>query len=167
MADIKNVYPASSDLTITLASLATSSTLVAGRESTLYDNSTNLYLDVRLSGIITVGTTPTANKQIQLWVMAESKDGTWPDVFDGTDSDETWTKVEIRDAAAKLAHVINVVATTSDVGYYFDAGSVAALFGGVLPRKFVVWVTHETVAALNATGGNHRISVSPNYNTAT
>ena len=57
--DIKTKYPASSAdttaLTITLASLATSSTLVAGRESTAVDNSSNVDEDHLVSGQITVG----------------------------------------------------------------------------------------------------------------
>lgn len=160
MATIKNSYRASSDLTISLASLASSATWVAGRESTAYDNSTNLDVDVRLSGKITVGTTPTTNTQIIVWVVPEIKDSTWPDVMDGTDSAETWTNVEMRDAVARIAAVINVVSTTSDLAYPFDCGSVAALFGGILPAKFVVFVAHNTGVALNATAGNHVITVT-------
>jgi hypothetical protein len=159
MATISNSYRASSDLTISLASLASSATWVAGRESSLYDNSSNLDIDARLAGKITVGTTPTTNTQICVWVAAEQKDAVWPDVLDGTDSAETWTNAEMRDASAKLAAVINVVSTTSDLAYPFECGSVAALFGGFMPKKFVVFVAHNCGAALNATGGNHVISV--------
>ena len=158
MATVTNSYRASSDLTIGLGSLGSSATWVAGRESTAYDNTSNLDIDGRLSGKITVGTTPTANTQILVWVVAEQKDAVWPDVLDGTDSAETWTNVEMRDASAKLAAVINVVATTSDIAYPFECGSVAALFGGFMPRKFVVFVAHNCTAALHATAGNHIIS---------
>lgn len=159
MATRKNSYRASADLTISLASLATSATWVAGRESTAYDNTTNLDIDARLAGKITVGTTPTTNTQIIVWVAAESKDAVWPDVLDGTDSAETWTNVEMRDASARVAAIINVVSTTSDLAYPFECGSIAALFGGFMPRKFVVFVAHNTGVNLNATGGNHVISV--------
>jgi hypothetical protein len=50
---------------------------------------------------------------------------------------------------------MRVDATTTDRVYPFHCGSVASLFGGACPRKFVVFVTHNTGAALNATGGNH------------
>lgn len=164
MADTKNSYVTSADLTIGLASLATDSSLLTGRESTAYDNTTNKYLDVKLSGLITTGTTPTDVKEIDIFVVAESKDGTYPDVFDGTDSAETVTSVQIRDAICILAKRI-ATNNTSDRGYYFESGSVAAMFGGVLPQKFVVFVTHNTGVNLNATAGNHFITVKPNYET--
>lgn len=164
MADVKNAYPASADLTFTsLASLATSSTFLAGAESALYDNTSSLYRDVRLSGKIVVGTSPTTSTEIRVYVVAEQKDGTWPDVIDGSDSAKTWTSAGIRDAAAVLAIAIRVDATTSDREYAFDAGSVAALFGGVLPRKFVVFVAHNTAVNLKSSGSV--VSVSPVYET--
>jgi hypothetical protein len=43
---------------------------------------------------------------------------------------------------------------------------VALLFGGVVPRKFVVFVTHNTGVALNATAGNHVIAITPVYATS-
>lgn len=164
MSDVKIEYGTSSALTITLASLASSSTLVAGRESTAIDNTTNKYLDYLLSGKITVGTSPTTAKEIRVYVAALMEDSTWPDVFDGTDSDETITNAQIRDSACKLAAVIGTVAT-SDVSYPFAPVSVSSLFGGSLPKKFVVFVTHNTGVNLNATGGNHAIYVTPVYET--
>ena len=59
----KPSYAASSNLTITLASLATSSTLVVGRVSTQVDNSSNLYLDYLLSAKISTGTSLTVAMQ--------------------------------------------------------------------------------------------------------
>lgn len=154
-------YVASSALTITLASLGSSSTWLAGRESTAVDNSTNKYLDYLLAGIVTVGTTPTASTEIRIHVVAMRDDSTWPDVFDGTDSAETVTSAGVGSGFLKLAAVMLVDATTSDRGYWFGPVSVAALFGGVCPRKFVVFVSHNSVAALNATGGNHVLSITP------
>lgn len=162
--DIKLAYAASSAVTIGLGSLASSATFVAGRESTAIDNSSNLYLDYLLAGKITVGTTPTASKEIRVYVIGMLEDSTWPDVFDGTDSAETVTNAAILDSIGKLAAVI-VPATTSDVAYPFGPISVASLFGGVCPRKFVIFVAHSTVAALHATAGNHVINVTPVYET--
>lgn len=157
MANVKIEYAASAALTVTLASLATSSTLVFGRESTLVDNvTTNKYLDYLLSGKITTGTTPTDVREIRVYVVGIYDDTTWPDVFDGTDSDETVTSTQIRDAALKLGAVI-ATNNTSDRGYWFGPISVAALFGGILPKKWGVWVTHNTGVNLNATGSNHVI----------
>lgn len=154
-------YVASSALTITLASLATSSTWLAGRESTAIDNSSNKYLDYLLAGLVTVGTTPTVNTEIRVYVVAMRDDSTWPSVFDGTDSDETVTSAGVGSGFLKLAAVMLVDATTSDRGYWFGPVSVAALFGGVCPQKFVVFCAHNTGVALHATGSNHVISITP------
>jgi hypothetical protein len=165
MADRKIVYRSDTQLTITLASLATSASLVAGRESTAYDNTSNLDLDALLSGKITTGTSPTTAKLIQVWVVPILNDTpTWPDVFDGTDSAETVTSADILAQCGRLAASMKTDAT-SDRTYAFNAGSVAALFGGVLPSKFVVFVTHNTGVNLNSTAGNHEISIQGVYET--
>ena len=165
--DIKLAYGSSSSLTCTLASLASNATWVTGRESDAVDNTTNKYLDYLLAGKITVGTTPTINTEIRVYVVAICNDTpTWPDVFDGTDSDETVTSAGVRDGFAKLAAVLMVDATTSNRTYPFGPVSVAALFGGVLPKKFSVFVTHNTGVNLNSTGSNHSIDVTPVYQTA-
>lgn len=164
MSSVKLAYGSSSALTITLASLATSSTFVAGRESTAVDNTTNLYIDYLLAGKITTGTSPTDAKEIRIYVIGLIEDSTFPDVFDGTDSDETFTNIQIRDATAKLAAII-ATNNTSNVQYWFGPISVASLFGGVVPKKFVVYVTHNTGVNLNSTGSNHALYVTPVYET--
>ena len=157
MATIKPAYTTSAAITITLASLATSSTRVAGRESTVVDNTSNLFLDCLVSGKVTTGTSPTSGKQIDVWVVA-SEDGTnYPDVFDGTDSDETVTSENVRNSALRLAATA-IVDSTSDRTYYIAPFSIAALYGGNMPRKWGLFVTHDTVANLNSTGSNHAFS---------
>lgn len=164
MATFKDLYPVDTvDLTMTgFGALPTSSTFVAGWEFGAISNRTNLDLDHILSGKIEVGTTPTINTQIQIWVVPArsfaSGTPTWPDVMDGTASTETWTSVGIRDGAAVLAKTILVDATTSNRDYYFGGVSVAALFGGNLPPDYVVFVTHNTGVNLNSTDGNHQVS---------
>jgi hypothetical protein len=164
MASYKIAYAASAAVTISPASLASSATFVAGRESTLIDNTSNLYLDYLLAGKITVGTSPTDATHIQVCVVGIMEDSTWPDVFDGTDSAETVTNTGIKNSICKVAADITVT-NTSDVGYPFGPISVAACFGGSLPKKFVVFVTHNTVAALHATPGNHTVYVTGVYAT--
>lgn len=164
-SDIKIKYAASSAVTISPASLASSSTFLAGVESDAIDNSSNLYLDYLLAGKITVGTSPAASTEIRVYVVAMQDDSTWPDVFDGTSSAETVTSAGVGAGFLKLAAIMPVDATTSDRAYYFGPVSVASLFGGVCPRKFVVFVTQNTGANLNATGGNHAVSITPVYAT--
>lgn len=166
LSNIKTAYGTTANLTITLASLATSSTWLAGREATLVDNTSDLYLDFHLAGKVTVGTTPTSGTEIRVYVVSLMDDSTWPDVFDGTDSAETVTSAGVGSGFLKLAAVMLVDATTSDRAYYFDAGSVRGLFNGVLPKKWTVFVAHNTGVNLNATGGNHQITVFPEYATS-
>jgi hypothetical protein len=160
--DYRLAYGASSDLTITLASLATSADLLVGRESTLVDNSTNAYLDYLLAGYVTTGTSPSAGTRIQVCVVGMLNDTEWPDVFDGTDSGETITAVGIKNAVVRVAADITVD-NNNNRAYPFGPVSVASLFGGAMPKKFSVFVTQSTTVNLNSTAGNHKISVTPIY----
>lgn len=165
MSDIKTKYPSTSstDLTITLASLASGSSGVytAGQESNAVDNTTNVDLDHLLSGIITTGTSPTASRVINVYAYANlsSAAGTpaYPDVLDGADSAETFTSANVMNAAVRLVASITVDAT-SNRSYYFGPVSIANLFGGTLPKFWGVYVAHDTGVALHATGSNHKLS---------
>jgi hypothetical protein len=166
MADLKLSYPAASDLTITLASLASDTNLLTGRESATLDNSANLYLDYLISGKITAGTSPTAARSIEVWAVG-SWDGTnWPDVFDGTESAETVTSADIKASVCRLIAAM-ATAATSDRTYPFGPVSLASAFGGTLPPKVVLFVTHSTGVALNSTAANQQIRIQPVYQTVT
>jgi len=164
MADVKIAYGSSSALTITLASLSSDSSLLAGRESDAVDNTSNKYLDYLLAGKITTGTSPTAAKRIEVWVVGLMEDSTYPDVFDGTDSAETATSRDILAACGRCVAAMQIDATSNRT-YWFGPVSVANAFGGALPKKFVVFVVHDTAVALHATGSNHAVHVTPVYNT--
>lgn len=165
--NIKEEYAASAALTITLASLASSITWIVGRESTEVDNSTNKYLDYLLSGKITVGTTPNAATQIRVYAWGLMEDTpTRPINVAGSDAGLTPTGGQsVIDPLFKLAAVMSTVDTTSDRTYWFGPLSIAVLFGGQMPKRFGVWVTHNTNVVLNATGGNHAIWVTPIFAT--
>jgi hypothetical protein len=161
MADIKTKYPSSSSsaITISLASLATSSSWVAGRESTVVDNTTNCDLDHMVGGTIMTGTSPTVSTYIEVWAYASWKtaSGTpsYPDVFDGTDSAETVTSANVKNSCLRMIASITVD-STSDRPYYFGPVSIAQLFGS-MPKFWGVFVTHNTGVNLNSTAGNHVI----------
>jgi len=155
MADFKTKYADPVAITISLASLATSSTRTTGRESTAIDNGTNLYVDALVSGKVTTGVT-TANTRIDIWVYG-SHDGdtpTYPDVLDGTDSDETFATEAQRNSAMRLALSILVPDTTART-FWVAPFSVASLFGGVMPQRWGLFVAHNTGVALSATAGDH------------
>jgi hypothetical protein len=164
MADFKVKYPASNAdttaITISLASLASSSSLLAGQEATAVVNTTNLDEDHLVGGVITVGTTPTTNTRIEIWAVMPRKiasgTATWPDVFDGTDSAETITAAGIKAAICRLLGTILVDSTTSNRAYDFAPASIRDAFGE-MPPTYTIFVTHNTGVNLNSTAGNHEI----------
>jgi hypothetical protein len=139
-----NYSGAGTVITMDLANLGSSASWTAGRESNQIDNTTNLYVDALVSGRISVGTTPTANTTISVYVWGAdvSLATTAIDVLDGVDSAETLTNAGIRDAL-RLGAAINVPAATSDVAYEVLPFSVAALFGQ-MPRFWGLFVAHNT-----------------------
>lgn len=166
MADIKIAYGTAADATITLASLASDTNLLTGRESDAIVNTSTLALDYLVSGKITVGTSPTASRTIEVWAVG-SWDGTnWPDVFDGTDSAETITSAEIKTTICRCVASIPTT-NNSDRTYPFGPVSIASLFGGMVPPRFVFFVTHSTAVNLNSTAGNHQIRLQPITETVT
>jgi hypothetical protein len=56
-------------------------------------------------------------------------------------------------------------ANTSDRTYHFGPVSLAAAFGGTLPPKVVLFITHSTGVNLNSTAGNHQIRLQPVFQT--
>lgn len=163
--DILKTYASQADeATLTaLNSLASSSTWLAGWEGTAFDNTSTKYDDVRVTAQITAGTTLTAG-ELRLYLVGPLDDDSWPDVFDGTASAETVTVAAIRDHICKLGAMCATTATNSVV-YYLDCPSAAAVFGGNLPKKFVVFITHSMVGAL-AASGNQLTYVGSYYNVA-
>lgn len=159
MATQNVAYSANTTITISLASIATSATFVAGAESNEIDNTSNKYDDALVAGKITVGTTPTANTNILIYVWGAftSAATTALDVLDGADSVETITSAGVRNGLVKLGAVLDVDTNTSNRVYNFAPFSVAQLFGGVMPKFWGLFVTHNTAVNLHATGGNHVI----------
>lgn len=161
MSDLKIKYPAESvAIDIDLGALATSASLLAGAESAAITNRTNRDFDHKISGKIRAGTSPTVDKQIQIWVVPAHKvvssTATYPDVFDGTKSAETWTSAYVRNSAARLLHTIYVDNTTGR-DYYFTDLSVREACEGEMPTDYVVWVTHDTAVNLDADNGDHEL----------
>lgn len=165
--DLQIKYGTSAALTITLGSLATSSTRTAGRESTSVTTPDGV-VDYQIGGKIKTGTSPTVNKQIDIWIVAAYSDGggtpVWPDVFDGTDSPETVTSENVRANAMKLLTSI-YIDNTSDRDYPFGPINLSSIFGGVgcIPKYWDVFVAHDTGVNLNSTNGNHEIIATPIY----
>lgn len=162
MATVSTNYGSTTDstaLTITLASLATSATIVAGRQSTIVTNVTNKFLDAFVTGQVTTGTTPTTAKTIAVYVFVPLSVAASTFVYPKagatalTETDGAATfDAEQRSGGLILAQSAQVNAT-SDRAYSFSFSLKEIV--GYMPLKWGLFVAHDTVAALNATGGNH------------
>ena len=135
--------------TITLNSLATDATLLTGRQGTVIDNSVELALDCHLGGKFTAGTTPTTGKQIEVWLFSTWDNGTTYSAGMGA-SDAGITLTNEKPQMVRAA-VIQTDATTGHV-YEWGGVSVAAAFGGYVPKKWGVFVTHNMGVSLSASG---------------
>lgn len=163
MAEIKRKYQASANLTVTnLASIATSSTLVAGWLSGIIDNTTDLDLDKLISGKIVLGNAATAG-QIALYAVAMLDDSNWPasaltsGTF-GTEGTGAFKDATNRDAVAVLVWAAGTRADpgATDDTYQIAASSLAGAFGGILPAKCVLFLTHST--GVNLASSGHQIT---------
>ncbi len=146
-------YGTTTTITAAVASLASDTNLLAGIESAVIDNTTDGFEDIIVSGKVTTGTSPTTARSIEVWAVAWDSNG-WPDVFDGTSSAETITSSDIKNAICKAVAIMSTN-NTSDRTYPFTGVSLKTVFGGVLPSRVVLFITHNTGVALNATAGNH------------
>ncbi len=157
MSDFKFKYPSDTSqvLTIGLASLATNSQGVYnfGRESTAVSNLVNQDIDHLLSGKITLGTSPTANRSINVYVYTPAfltaGVPTYPDVLDGVDSDETITSSNVLNGMLRLAWSVTTEAVSGRT-YWMPQTSIAGLFNGIMPPFWGIFVAHDTAVALGS-----------------
>jgi hypothetical protein len=144
LSGMTNKYAADTNFTITLASLANSATV--GRQSTLVDNTSNKYLSALVYLSIKMGTAPTANTPIFVYLIRSNNNA--PIIDDGG----TTTDAGITINNAQLLGVINCSATTTGAVYVgiFDTSQL-----GPLGPKWGIAVVNNTGVALDATEGNH------------
>ena len=147
-------YSANTAITFDISSLAGSATFVAGRECTQIDNSSNLFVDalVNVDGITGhASTAPTIGQLIALycWGADTSLATTAIDVLDGTDSAETLAHVSVLNSL-RLAGVSAVTEATAGLVYYIQPFSVAQLFGGIMPKFWGLFLSHNHTGALAA-----------------
>lgn len=151
---LTTTYSANTAITMDISSLGTSSTFLAGYESTQVDNTSTMYDDalVNVKGITGhASTAPTVGQQIQLycWGADTSLATTAIDVLDGTGSAETLAHDSVRQSLRFVAAPTVTVATAGLV-YYIQPFSVAQLFGGILPKFWGLYLAHNHTGALAA-----------------
>jgi hypothetical protein len=150
-ANVKIAYAASAALTITLDALASASTFLVGQESTALLNTSDLYIDGRLSARIRTGATPTVDTEIRLYGYAALDDTpTYPDTITGTNSARTITNAYMLDSGL-IPIGTTAVSATANLTYPIRCLTVAEAFG-MHPKRFGVFVAHNNGGALHATG---------------
>ena len=148
--------------TITVASLATSATWVAGQQATSVANTSAKNIDYRITAKITTGTSPTVNTEIRLYGIGTLDDGpTWPDTFGSTNAAVTVTNTNILDQFPLLQSTL--VTATSNVAYPLIRQLTLAEAYGFCPNNFTVFLSHNTAVNLNSTAGNHVINYQGMY----
>jgi hypothetical protein len=157
-------YPTATALTITIAGLASDTNLLTGRQSSVIDNTgATAYDDYLISGKITTNgvTAPTTARSIEVWAVGSGDGTAWPDTITGAgDAGKAWTSADIKSANVAFIAAMATSATVGQ-GYPFQPKSLRAAFGGALPPKVLIFITHSTGQTLHATGANSFITVQP------
>ncbi len=157
MTTASPVYGSVVTHTISLASLASDANLLAGREGTFINQqSTDDAIDAIVGGLVTLGTSPTGTKQVEVWCYGSYDATAYNDAITGTDSNRTL----IAKTTLRLLTIIPTNAT-SNQAYRWGPFSVAQAFGGIVPARWGIWMVHNTAVALNATAGNHNVKHFP------
>lgn len=144
MATTKISYGTSTAVTITLNGLANA----ASRESTAIVNTTNLYVDAMLQVSVTLAAgTPVDGIDVYVY---ESVDGTlYTDNVTGTDA-------AITPRSPTNLVLLGRIQTATAGGLVWSKGfgSLAAAFGGALPRRFGVVIQNNTGVAFAGSGNS-------------
>ena len=151
------VYGTKVTMTMTLASLASDTNLVAGRESTAVDNKdTDDAIDALVGGIVTTGTSPTASRQLEVWAYGSYDDTNFSGSATGSDANLT-------PGEKTLMRLLTVIPTvnTSNKAYKWGPFSIAKAFDGVVPVQWGIYIVHNTGVNLNSTAGNHEVEYYP------
>lgn len=156
MADIKTQYRASANLTATALNggIASSATWLAGWTSGTVDNTSDLDLDKQVSAKFTVESSGLAAGEIRVYVYDQLDDSNWPDLFSaGTEGTEGTATVHDTITLGNMKLLWSTATdTTASQVYTMLKQSVAALYGGVCPPKFALFVAQSTGAALETSG---------------
>lgn len=135
-------------ITITLASLANNS----ARESTVIDNTSNLFMDAGVMvKIKTGGSSTTSIGYANIYAYGTSDGGTtYSDTCTGSDAAVTLTAPP----NLKQIGIINLVANSTT--YKAGPFSVAAAFG-YLPAKWGIVIENKCGGTFDSTGGNFAV----------
>lgn len=166
MADIRVKYGTQANVGSSyaaLAGLASDNTNgIAGWASQVVTNSAN-DIDHIFSGKLRVNasTAPTANNTIEVWTYAQIDDTpTYPDSISGSDGLKTMTSLNVLNSALRVVTIM-LVDAVANRDYFIPATSIASLYGGVMPKRWGVWILNRTNQTLNATTTNFSLVYLP------
>ena len=142
---------AATSIPMTLTGLLSSTTV--GNQSAPIDNTSNLYDDVQISAAFLTSNTASMTLPAQVFVYISAS-------FDGSTYTQDANAIGatntgyILDATTnlKLAAVVN--ASTAGKTYISGCGSLASLFGGIMPQKWVICVVNNTGQPLSTASGS-------------
>ena len=147
MANITNTYATAASVTITVDSLASDASLLAGRQSASIDFTAANYQRVQFGGTIVTGSSATAGSTINVWLVWRKPDGTWPDGFSTSDANRSvYSQDQLSSYGIPLASMI--VTATASRAYSFNA------IVDALPAVAAIFAVHNTGAALAASGNS-------------
>ena len=154
MPILTQTLSANTAIAIDLSSLPTSSTFLTGRESTQVDNSATNYVDAIVNVKNIAGhavTAPVIGQMITVYVWgADTSLVTVPiDTLAGADAARTLGHASVLNSL-RFAGAPSVTVATVGLSYYVQPFSVAALFGGVMPKFWGLFVAHNQAGALAA-----------------
>lgn len=143
-SQILDKFSSSTAYTITIASLASSTTFV-GRQSTIVDNSTTRYSLIHGYHKFKQGTSPTGNRGVYVYAIRSDANATQHRSDNAGASDAAWTRAN----AESIGVARNLGSPATGDVVYVETFTVNP------GPEFGVGIYQDTAVALDSTGGNH------------
>lgn len=152
MTTLKPSYGAPTSIAITTSSLASDSNLLAGRQSNVANNTSDLAVDSFVGGSIAApGSAPTAGTTIEVWLFGSWNGGTTytAGASGSGDANLSLATSGVKQLMSRVA-LISQTDTTARA-YAFGPVSVAQAFGGSMPDHWGVFIVHDLGVVLGGT----------------
>lgn len=147
--DVKLAYQAEQTLTVTnLHSLASS--LTAGWQSAVVDNTTNLFEDYLVQVVLDFANTAPANSKAAIVYFYSGLAAVYTNPASGSEGAITLAAVDVN--AQNLVEAGRIPYTTQDEVAESRVFSVAAMHGGIVPPSWGVVIMNHSGAALAGSG---------------
>ena len=148
-------YATTAALAVTsFASLAASTTTGVAASAAATTSTTNNVVDAMVTVTITVGAhTPSATTNILIWAVGSEDGTTYAGAQSGSVESFGADSAETIDVDGNNMNYLGAIhCHTASVQYISKPFSIAAAFGGVMPRKWQIVVQNQTGTALAASG---------------